>query len=283
MNKHMGWKLLLLLLVGLTGCLGPVPRRGAPLPEVVPPAPEVIAVPEPVEVPVLKKARVVAIWAPGGNTDVLGAAHYLAERPGMKVTALFPEHFFGDDEKSKRAKALFQTLVSSKQVEVVLTLPEQPVLPLIMDTANARLSTSPVSALPSAFSWPEDVIDQMGVARDAYRRRWRVPPTGMKLPWGVVLGPEIPLIAKFKSVGLCFPRPDPRLPLLMNSKFPSFGPVFFRRWRRGKSGFLLRLRRCCWRRARWGRFKWGRWKSWALLNFWRAVQDLGSGAFYRKR
>lgn len=227
MNKHTGWKLLLLLLVGLTGCLGPVPRRGAPLPEVVPPAPEVIAVPEPVEVPVLKKARVVAIWAPGGNTDVLGAAHYLAERPGMKVTALFPEHFFGDDEKSKRAKALFQTLVSSKQVEVVLTLPEQPVLPLIMDTANARLSTSPVSALPSAFSWPEDVIDQMGVARDAYRRRWRVPPTGMKLPWGVVLGPELPLIAKFKIGWTLLPSSGPAPSFIDEFKIPVLRPGVF--------------------------------------------------------
>jgi hypothetical protein len=82
---------------------------------------------------------------------MLGAAQYLAQRPWMKVTALFPDHFFGDDEKSKQAKALFQTLVSSKQMEVVLTLPDQPVLPLVMDTSNARVSSPTVPGLPVGF------------------------------------------------------------------------------------------------------------------------------------
>lgn len=227
MNTHMGWKPTLLLLVGLTGCLGPVPRRGKPLPEVVPTAPEVLPLPGPVEVPVLKKARVVAIWSPGANTDVLGAAQYLAERPGMKVTALFPEHFFGDDEKSKRAKALFQTLVSSKQVEVVLTLPEQPVLPLVMDTANARVSSPTVTALPPPFAWPEDVVEQISLARDGYRRRWRVPPTGMKLPWGVVLGPEFPLIAKFKIGWTLLSSSGPAPSLIEGFKVPVLRPGLF--------------------------------------------------------
>ena len=144
------------------------------MPEVVPTAPEALPVPAPAETPseqpVVKKARVAVLWAPGPTSDILGAGDYLSRRPWMKVTVLFPDHCFGDDEKSKRAKALFQTLVSSKQVEVVLTLPEQPVLPLIMDTAQARISSTPLSALPPAFVWPEDVIDQVGVARDAYRR-----------------------------------------------------------------------------------------------------------------
>jgi len=200
------WRRNCVFLAGviLAGCLGPVPRRGKPpaLPETVPPAPEALPVPAPAETPserpVVKKARVVVLWAPGPQSDILGAGDYLGRHPWMKVTAVFPDHCFGDDEKSKRAKALFQTLVSSKQVEVVLTLPEHPVLPLIMDTAQAQVSSTPISSFPPAFVWPEDVIDQVGVARDAYRRRWRTPPTGIQLPWGVALGPEFDLLTKLK-------------------------------------------------------------------------------------
>lgn len=198
-------RLFLLCLVGvLAGCLGPMSRRGKPSPEVPPVAPETMPVPGqveipgeiPGEVPAVKKGRMVAVWAPGMKADALGSAQYLSQRPWMKVTALFPEHFF-DDEKSRQAKALFQTLVSSHQVEVVLTLPDQPVLPLIMDTMNARVSSPTVAALPPAFSWPEDVVEQVGLARKMYRTRWHVSPTGILLPWGVALGPEFPLLAKY--------------------------------------------------------------------------------------
>lgn len=188
----------------LAGCLGPMSRRGKPAPEMPPAAPETLPAagpgeipPEiPVEVPAVKKGRMAAIWAPGVNNDAMGSANYLAQRPWMKVTAIFPEHFF-DDEKSRQAKALFQTLVSSHQVEVVLTLPGQPVLPLVMDTNNARVSSPPVTAFPPVFAWPEDAVEQIGLARKAYRARWRVSPTGMLLPWGVALGPEFPLLAKY--------------------------------------------------------------------------------------
>jgi hypothetical protein len=229
------WRLAGVLVGGLvlSGCLGPVPRRPKPVvqPEVAPSAPDVLSVPLPIElppeVPVLKKARMVAVWAPGMNTDVLGAARALAQRPGMKVTALFPDHFFGDDEKSKRAKALFQTLVSSGQMEVVLTLPEQPVLPLVMDTSNARVSSPTVSALPSTFSWPEDVVDHVSLAREAYRRRWRVSPTGIKMPWGVALGPEFPLIAKLKIGWALLPSSGPVATRIDGFAFPVLRPGLF--------------------------------------------------------
>ncbi|MBK8576709.1 MAG: hypothetical protein IPN90_13895 [Elusimicrobia bacterium] len=217
----------------LAGCLGPVPRRvkREPLPESFPSVPAVPPVVGPVEVPleipVVKKGRVTAIWAPGTSADVLGAAQYLAQRPWVRVTAVFPEHFFGDDEKSKRAKTLFQTLVSSKQVEVVLSLPDNPVLPLILDTANAHASSPAVAELPSAFAWPEDAVNQISLAREAYRRRWRTVPTGMILPWGVALGPEFPLLTPFKIGWTLVPSSGPAPAWIEGFKVPVIRPGHF--------------------------------------------------------
>jgi hypothetical protein len=217
----------------VTGCIGPTPRRGGAKIDVgPPPAPAGDVVPESglpsvpvpvepvVEIPAVMKSRAVALWAPALGTDALGAARYLAERPWVRVTALFPEHFFGEDEKSKQAKALFQTLVSSAQVEVVLTLPEEPVLPLIMDTANARASYPSVTSFPSAYAWPDDAVEQISLAREAYRRRWRVPPTGMAMPWGVALGPEFPLLAPFKIGWALVPSSGPAPALVEGFKIP---------------------------------------------------------------
>lgn len=162
------------------------------------PEPAEVPVEIPAEIPAVPKGRVAALWVPTSKSDPLESAQYLAQRPWLKVTVIFPDHFFGDDEKSKQAKSLFQTLVSSKQAEVVLTLPDQPVLPLVMDTTHAKASTPTVRGLPTVFAWPEDVVDHMGLARDAHRRRWRTPPTGMALPWGIALGPEFPLLTKMK-------------------------------------------------------------------------------------
>lgn len=205
----------------LSGCLGPVRREG---PRAVPPEPvpssdqEVLPPGEGVKPgfpPGVEPAsgtvrgQLVGVWAPGPNTDPLASAQFLQSRPGLRVTVVFPDHFFGEEERSRQAKALFQTMVSSKQIEAVLTLPHRPVLPLIMDTQNAKLSVPPVSALPTPFAWPGDAMEQLGLARESFRRRWRQPPQGLALPWGVALGPEFPLVAQVKLAWGVLPSSGP--------------------------------------------------------------------------
>lgn len=225
-----------ILLLGLAGCLGPMPPRVSPVP---PPVPEVVPVPVPgpVEIPTAEKGRLAALWVPGPRTDALASARFLAQRPDLRVTVLFPDHFFGPDEKSKEAKILFRTLVSSKQIEVVLTLPDRPVLPLLMDTENARASSPTIAALPPVFAWPDDVVDQIGFARESFRGRWRAAPMGIQLPWDVALGPEFPLLARFKLrwalVSSSGPLPSVieefKIPVIRPALFP-FGPAPRKEW-----------------------------------------------------
>jgi hypothetical protein len=205
----------------LSGCLGPVRREGprAVPPEPVPSSDQEVLPPgkgvkpgfppgvEPASGTV--RGQLVGVWAPGPNTDPLASAQFLQSRPGLRVTVVFPDHFFGEEERSRQAKALFQTMVSSKQIEAVLTLPHRPVLPLIMDTQNAKLSVPPVSALPTPFAWPGDAMEQLGLARESFRRRWRQPPQGLALPWGVALGPEFPLVAQVKLAWGVLPSSGP--------------------------------------------------------------------------
>lgn len=220
------WGVALAAGVLLSGCLGPVRRAGGPggpsveLPSepVSPGSPGEGPAAEgspPVGVPIVELSsgpvagRLAGVWVPGPQTDPLASAQFLKERPGLRLTVVFSDQFFGDDDRSRQAKALFQTLVSSKQIEAVLTLPHRPVLPLIIDTQNAKLSVPPVPALPTAFAWPGDAVEQMGLARESFRRRWRQPPRGLVLPWGVALGPELPLLSQVKLDWALLPSSGP--------------------------------------------------------------------------
>ncbi len=224
-----------LAVVLLSGCLGPV-RRGGPrgLPPVTVPSTEGEMGPptegiEPVAGVIpssgIVRGQRVGVWVPGPQTDPLASAQFLKERPGLRLTVVFPDHFFGEEERSRQAKTLFQTLVSSKQIEVVLTLPHRPVLPLIMDTQNAKLSVPPVSALPTPFAWPGDAVEQMGLARESFRRRWRQPPQGLVLPWGVALGPEFPLLAQVKLAWALLPSSGPVATWLEGLAVPVVSPA----------------------------------------------------------
>jgi len=205
----------------LTSCLGPMPPRGdgRPPAPIVPPvvAPEVP--PPSMEPPRAEGPRVGVLWVPGPRVDALMSAEYLAQHPAWRVTAVFPDKFFGEDERGRRAKTLFQTLVSSKQVEVALTLPHRPMMPLLMDTEDARLSESTVEARPPRFARPEDVMEQIDLARAAHRRRWRVSPAGLALPWDAVVGPEISLWSRFKLRWAVLP--SSAVPTILdNERFP---------------------------------------------------------------
>jgi hypothetical protein len=126
--------------------------------------------------------------------DPLPLAEYLSARPSRRLTVVFPEKFFGADDRSRRAKELFQRLVSSGQVEVLMTLPHQPVLPLLVDSDWVKDSTG--LAAPPRFAWPEDAAGHIALTRLYYRRRWRTDPSGLEVPYGILRGPEADLAAR---------------------------------------------------------------------------------------
>ena len=180
-------------------------------------------------------------WTPAPKSDPLAAARYMAARPGLRATALFPDSYFTDDANGRQARALFLSLISSGALEVALTLPGRPVLPLLMDTDNAKSSTVPVAALPPRFAWPQDVTEQIALARAAHRRRWRSDPSVVVLPWDAVQGPELAELSKFKlRWGLMASTPgspvlieDDRLSLVRPSLPPAGAATRRDWWKRG--------------------------------------------------
>lgn len=177
----------------LTACLGPARPPTFP----PPPLPVTGETPPPPPPVVSTGPAVAVLWTVAPGTDPLAAAQLLAAHPDLRLTVLLPEYFFGEDENAKKAKALFAEMVSQGRVELVLTLPNRPVLALIHDSDLAKLSTTTASSpLPPRFHRPEDVAGQIALARSAYRRRWKTPPAGLAVPWGVVVGPELESAAR---------------------------------------------------------------------------------------
>jgi hypothetical protein len=174
------------------GCRGPMrPRPVPPAPE---PAPEAEAPPEP-QAPA---DRIVAVWAPATADGLLETAEFLDAHPAVRLTAVLPERFFSEDEKSKRAAQTLARLAARRQLEPVLALPGDPPLALIQDTELARPGKGTSPTLPPRFSWPDDVVGHVGQAQSQFRRRWRQELRGMVLPGGVFSGPELALIARLK-------------------------------------------------------------------------------------
>ncbi len=248
------------------GCLGPLPPRGRVRPVGGPTAePNVVTPPalppasgettpfpstvpaegfSPMEIPPATGPAVGLLpvfWTPAPKSDPLAAARYMAARPGLRATALFPDSYFTDDANGRQARALFLSLISSGALEVALTLPGRPVLPLLMDTDNAKSSTVPVAALPPRFAWPQDVTEQIALARAAHRRRWRSDPSVVVLPWDAVQGPELAELSKFKlRWGLMASTPgspvlieDDRLSLVRPSLPPAGAATRRDWWKRG--------------------------------------------------
>jgi hypothetical protein len=116
-------------------------------------------------------------------------ADFFTAHPQARAGVLFPERFFGDDEASRRAKDLLAQAAARGQIEVLLQLPSRPVLALIHDSDLAGLSTTTV--LPPRYHWPGDIADQTAQAKSLYRRRWRVNPAVLEVPWGAAVGPEL--------------------------------------------------------------------------------------------
>jgi hypothetical protein len=173
------------------GCLGPtggrIPTVTPPV-EIPPPATQV-----PTEMPPVlftTGTAVTVVWAPRAGTPPSAVIDFLSSRPDVRVGLLLPAGFFGDDETSRRDQAVLAELSAQRRVDIILTLPGGPVLPLIHDTDFARIASEGLP-LPARFQWPDDVVAQVVTARGLHRRRWRVVPSVMEIPGGAAVGPEL--------------------------------------------------------------------------------------------
>ena len=90
----------------------------------------------------------------------------------------------------------YRALQETGQIEVSTTPFYHPILPLLCDTNNARLSTPQINLPDKRFQHREDAVAQVQKAVDFYRRAFGRPPTGMWPAEGSVAEEVIPLFAE---------------------------------------------------------------------------------------
>jgi alpha-amylase/alpha-mannosidase (GH57 family) len=92
--------------------------------------------------------------------------------------------------------AHYQRLASSRQVELTASPMYHPIVPLLIDTAAARVAdpSSPLPARP--FRHPEDATAQIVAGRDTHTRFFGAPPKGMWPPEGSLSPAAVRLYAE---------------------------------------------------------------------------------------
>jgi alpha-amylase/alpha-mannosidase (GH57 family) len=108
--------------------------------------------------------------------------------------------FFSEEEKTKVIEkqfyiiknlfSLYKEMQDSGQIEIIFSPFFHPILPLLVSTENAKIST-PDLPLPSfAFSYPEDAKTQIILGREYYKKIFSKEPIGM-WPSEEAVSPEV--------------------------------------------------------------------------------------------
>jgi hypothetical protein len=123
--------------------------------------------------------------------DAQKLAQTLEKSPSLKTTIIFPPKYFSQEEPSP-ALPRFKVLQSSGQIEIALTLENQPNLPLLYELS---LGGKQALAWKIGFSWPDDVGGQIALGSGLHQKRWSVLPSGFYPPY-LILSPNVANVIK---------------------------------------------------------------------------------------
>ncbi|MBV9080588.1 MAG: hypothetical protein JO102_05655 [Elusimicrobia bacterium] len=154
------------------------------------PSPSPMPTPEPRKGP----KRIGLFYMPHPSGDAAGLATILEQNKDLKVTLLFPTGYF-DGEPRHTILSRFRVLQSSKQIEIGLTLDNEPALPLLADLKKAG---GDVDKWGFPFAWPEDVAAQVARATGRYQKRWGQAPSGLCPPYGAASDAVIQVLRRFR-------------------------------------------------------------------------------------
>jgi hypothetical protein len=118
----------------------------------------------------------------------------LQANPRLKLTLVFPPHYF-EQESKKTAIDSFRILESSGQIEIALTLDNEPVLPLL---ANLKTAGEKVSKWGFNFTWLDDVSFQIARGSGKHQKMWGKLPSGLVAPNGALSEPVIQTLKRFR-------------------------------------------------------------------------------------
>lgn len=138
---------------------------------------------------------------PEGNPEKIIAV--LSNHPELKLTLIFPARYF-DTEPRRASISGFSLLQSSQQIEVALSLENEPVLPLL---ADLKMAGGQILKWGFNFSWPEDVAAQIARASGKYQKRWGLLPSGFYPPFLALSEKVVDISRKFR-LNWVLARPD---------------------------------------------------------------------------
>ncbi len=103
---------------------------------------------------------------------------FLRAHPDMRITLIFPPKYF-DDPGRRPLAPQFSVLQSSANIEIGLSLDNQPILPLL---ADLNLAGDKAQKWGFSYTWPEDVAAQIARGSGRYQKRWGTLPAGFYPP-----------------------------------------------------------------------------------------------------
>lgn len=167
-NKNLVAALLLFL---VTGCAGQTMVQKSS--ETIAPASNLVAAPTP-EPEKPRPTELIVFYVPHSEAEASEIVDVLSKNPSLKVTLLFPPHYFEVEEHANLRPA-FKVLQSSHQIEIGLTINNQPNLALLTDLSLAGPTLN--------FKWPDDVGGQLAQASGHYQKLWGQLPAGFAPPY----------------------------------------------------------------------------------------------------
>ena len=112
----------------------------------------------------------------------------------LKLTLILPAEYFETQNRGAFVQR-FAALQTSKQIEIALTLSNEPNLPLL---ADLRLAGDKIQKWGFTFAWPDDAAAQTARGSGRYRKRWGQLPSGFALPHGAASEAVMQVLRQFR-------------------------------------------------------------------------------------
>lgn len=141
-----------------------------------------------------QSGRKVLFYVVHSEGDPEKLVEFLEATPNFHPTLIFPAGYFSS-EQSTATISRFKTLRNSGQIEIALTLSNQPILPLIADLTN---EAKKAAGWKVNFSWPADVGGQIARGSGMHQKRWGVLPSGFYPPYLSLSATAADLVKQFR-------------------------------------------------------------------------------------
>ncbi len=177
------------LLLVIAGCL---PQHGPrPSPKQVPDGDAPLS--STMTIPSGLHEHTAIFYVPPPEGDATAFVTTLMRAPQLKMTLVLPPRYF-EPVLHREQLAGFRLLHSSGQIEIALTLENEPILPLLANFQQAFNGSSPWNF---NFAWIDDVTAQIARGSGQHQKKWGKRPSGIYPPYLSLSEPVVKVFPRF--------------------------------------------------------------------------------------